>query len=516
MAAANESQGLKIAVAAFVTLTVLLAVTSYFLYSAYSRSEAQFESERDKANTAQRNATDLQNQRDDLSQKIGARAQEYDQVKVEAETFFKKNADRVTNLANSVNAAIQRAQQAGADAKELDEARARVQAIVTSYQSEPNKNFMSALDRLTELLENLTLLNTEMAANYAGLRQSLESTTSVAKVAIDEQAKAASESKADLQSEHDKHEQARQELLTKVDQLQTSNDEVRTKLANAETQLRQQKDDYDRRLELAHSMLREQRAIAELKETVLDKPDGHITFVDIDRREVHVDITRRQGARPQMQMTIFDANAPGIPTDKPKGNIMLTQVGDQYSIGRITRVNNTIEPFRVGDIVYSPAWSPDDPMQFALIGKIDVNRDGKDDRDDLKRMIEEAGGVVVYDLPPPNSGRESGKLTAKVAWYIKDDRAPLRTVYESKSDASLTAQTQFQSRYGEVVKEAHQLGIRPMSLGRLLSYLGYDMGTPVIGRTEAVNEKAMRRLLEPRKPAEKTEENTGEDAEPQP
>ena len=37
-AAANESQGLKIAVAAFVTLTVALAVTSYFLYSAYSRA----------------------------------------------------------------------------------------------------------------------------------------------------------------------------------------------------------------------------------------------------------------------------------------------------------------------------------------------------------------------------------------------------------------------------------------------------------------------------------------------
>ena len=47
-APANESQGLRIAVAAFVVLTVALAVTSYFLYSAYSRSEAQLESERDK------------------------------------------------------------------------------------------------------------------------------------------------------------------------------------------------------------------------------------------------------------------------------------------------------------------------------------------------------------------------------------------------------------------------------------------------------------------------------------
>ena len=38
-----------------------------------------------------------------------------------------------------------------------------------------------------------------------------------------------------------------------------------------------------------------------------------------------------------------------------------------------------------------------------------------------------------------------------------------------------------------------------MPVGRLLAYLGYDMGTPIVGRTEAVNTPAMRRLVEPRK-----------------
>jgi hypothetical protein len=53
---------------------------------------------------------------------------------------------------------------------------------------------------------------------------------------------------------------------------------------------------------------------------------------------------------------------------------------------------------QVGDIVYSPAWSPNAPTRFALVGKIDVNRDGQDDRDELKRTIEEAGGVIEFDL----------------------------------------------------------------------------------------------------------------------
>ncbi|MGB0068960.1 MAG: hypothetical protein WBQ11_12990, partial [Isosphaeraceae bacterium] len=91
MAAASESQGLKIAVAAFVTLTVALAVTSYFLYSAYSRSESQLESERDRLTKAQKVASDAVNQYDEFRKLAGARAEEFDQAKAEVGTFFKNN-----------------------------------------------------------------------------------------------------------------------------------------------------------------------------------------------------------------------------------------------------------------------------------------------------------------------------------------------------------------------------------------------------------------------------------------
>jgi hypothetical protein len=501
MAAANESQGLKIAVAAFVTLTVALAVTSYFLYTAYSRSEAMLESERDKLTKSQRAASDAVNQYDEFRKLAGARAEEFDPAKAEVAGFFKKNSDRINNLVTATNAAIQKAQQAGADSKDLEEAKARVQTIVNSYQSEPNKNFFSTLDRLTELLENISLLSTEMSTNYLGLRKSLESTTSVAKQVNDIQSKVASDSKTELEAEHTNHEKLRQELLTKVDQLQTDNDKKTTQIANLETQYRQLKDESDRKLELANAIIREKQDILDKNENVLDKPDGYITFVDPDRHEVQVNINRRQGARPQMKMTVFDAASPGVPTEKPKGNIQLIQVGDQYSIAHIDKVVNEIHPIRVGDIVYSPAWSPEEPMRFALIGKIDVNRDGKDDRQDLKRLIEEAGGIVDYDLPPPNYGKESGKLTARISWYVTDDRMPLRQLFEKRTDAAVAEQAQFDKKRGLAIKEARAEGIRPMELGRLLAYLGYELGTPVVGRTEAVNSAAMLRLIQPRKKA---------------
>jgi len=83
---------------------------------------------------------------------------------------------------------------------------------------------------------------------------------------------------------------------------------------------------------------------------IVEGDKGHVTYVDYERREVLVNITRRQGARPQMKMSIFDSATLGIPTEKSKGTIELTQVGEQFSTARIIKTNNPIEPIRVGDI----------------------------------------------------------------------------------------------------------------------------------------------------------------------
>ena len=41
MAEANESRGLKIAVAALISITIILAVACWFLYAAYTQAEAR-------------------------------------------------------------------------------------------------------------------------------------------------------------------------------------------------------------------------------------------------------------------------------------------------------------------------------------------------------------------------------------------------------------------------------------------------------------------------------------------
>ncbi len=506
-ASSSDSQGLKIAVAAFVTLTVILAVTSYFLYSNYSQATVQLEAAAKKAQDSQTAANLALTQYEEMRKRIGSRADDFDPAKAEIVAEQKKIDDDITALLAQANEAISKIQAAGASTPELDDTKLKVQQISSAYLTEPNKNYISSLARLKDLLKAMSMVDLEVTRDYAALKKNLESTNTINQSGLDVATKGLNDAKKDLEDEHKKHEAERGELLTKVDQYQTDISKQATEIATLNTTIRQKDEDYGKKLRLAQDTLREYRDQLERKETVLDSPDGRLTYVDYGRFEVRTSLSHQQGVRPQMSFTIFDKNAPGIPTDKPKGTIELVYVGENYSIGKIVKTFNMIEPMTAGDIVYSPAWSPNDPMRFALIGKMDVNRDGRDDRADLKRMIMAAGGIIDYDLPPAEAGKESGQLTGRDAWYVFDDRMPFVLEFKTGKEGTTSEQEEFLKKQSEAIKEARLLGVRPMAIGRLLTYLGYDYHAPVRGRAEAVDKQGLRRLLSPKqrdqsKPAE--------------
>ena len=501
MAASNESQGLKIAVAVFIALSVILSVTCYFLYSNYAVADARSAKANDDLATAKK-AQNLQlNQLEELRGKIGVRAEDADAAKGEIEAHYKKVNERLENLSNQVNAAMQKVQQGGAQQQDLQDLQGKVQQAIQSFRAEKNLNYISSLDRMTELMENMSLMTTEMGVNYLDLRHALEAVTNVTKNQVEVQTKAAEAARSDVMDEQKKHVEERQSLLTKVDTLTKDNDLKTTEIASLTDKIRQLTEDRLKEKDLLTAQIRDWRDKAERSEVILDHPDGKIIYVDYEAREVQVDINRAMGARPQMVLSVFDANSPGVPTEKPKGTIELTKVGERFSVARVVKTINPIYPIRIGDIVYSAAWSPNSPTRFALIGKMDVNRDGRDDRQELKRMIQEAGGIVEYDLPPGWVGKETGKLSPRIDWYVTDDRIPLRDVFQNRSEPMLKMESELNQRKGEVVKEARLDGIRPLPIERLLSYLGYDINTPVIGRPEAVNESAIRRLTTRRQQA---------------
>jgi hypothetical protein len=220
----------------------------------------------------------------------------------------------------------------------------------------------------------------------------------------------------------------------------------------------------------------------------LDRPDGYVTEADSARGTVCVNVPRRYGTRPGMKMTIFDSGSTTVSVDQPpKGVIELIEIGEQFSTARIIKANRPAEPIRVGDAAYSGGCSPNQPTRFAFIGKIDLNHDGKDDRDEVKRLIEEAGGLIDFDLPPRDVGTESGTISPRIDWYVFDEPASSQRADFPKSGQGPSPPTQFEKRVVQAIKEARLNGIRPMPVGRLLIFLGFGVRQTPLGRPEAAN-----------------------------
>ena len=263
-------------------------------------------------------------------------------------------------------------------------------------------------------MENLSLLTTELSLNYVDLRKSLEVATSVAKQQVDVQTKAADRQPGRYPWPNKRSTRTNAaSLLTKVDELQTANDKQATELAQPQDR------ESNSRKKTSPASARHSRRSSGSSATSSSE-EG--TDPRPTRRLCHLRRLRDargygqpqppHGRRPQMKMTIFDARSPGIPTEKPKGNIELTSVGE--TVQRLPASSRpTAQSTRSASAISStrPAWSPNQPMRFALVGKMDVNRDSRDDRDELKRMIQEAGGTIDFDLPPADLGKETGALS---------------------------------------------------------------------------------------------------------
>ena len=119
----NDSQGLKIAVAAFVSLTVILAVTAYFLYSAYAKADAQLAAETQKANTSQQAANLALTQYDELRKRIGPRGEDFEQAKTEMKTEQKKVDDEDQHAHGPGQRGHRQGPGGGGDHPELEEAK---------------------------------------------------------------------------------------------------------------------------------------------------------------------------------------------------------------------------------------------------------------------------------------------------------------------------------------------------------------------------------------------------------
>src|SRR5262249_38051211 len=220
---------------------------------------------------------------------------------------------------------------------------------------------------------------------------------------------------------------------------------------------------------------------------IVERANGEVRWVDHVAKRVWISLGKADGLKPQTTFSVYQKARSGVghategqygPQDI-KGSIEITRVvKSDLSEARIVG-ENIYRPIARGDAIYSPLWSSARGEAYSLVGIMDVDGDGKDDRDLLVAQIRTAGGLVDNDVDGNGVLRVHGvvpadgkpRITEKTK-YIVVGKLPEANPRTADPAEMARVQTILGLRK-ELEDAARERGVHVLSLGDFLTYIGY-------------------------------------------
>jgi hypothetical protein len=174
-----------------------------------------------------------------------------------------------------------------------------------------------------------------------------------------------------------------------------------------------------------------------------DNPVGKITRVDLDLRQVAINLGHAQGAKPELTFNIFSAGTNGRAEGKLKGSIEIIKVIDaNTSLCRITSLfdaegmeillnlqtrnrvlRETEAPLKEGDLLFNLFWG----TRVAVAGYCSITGDPSDNPAEQVRQMNDLmyllkrNGIQVDAYVDLRDGHVEGKITSKTRYLIRGD-----------------------------------------------------------------------------------------------
>ena len=438
---------------AFVSVGLLLGM--FFLWSSYSALAKQFED----------NKTQLQDARTQVATSDG-RVQRLKAMMGEGEYTKDELADQASKFANDEELA-----KLEADFAEL------MKLLPAGRDNERN-----LIDLPRALLETVRIRNEQVdgardreAKLLSDLTERVKSETAAREDAVAAQKKAEADLAASRQSHADEikrlnseKEEAlqkfaayKQEFEGRLSKLTQDNQDLVAANAKYLETIEQQKDELN-----------------QFKNPDFAAPQGEIVKVVRGGDETWVNLGSEDGLRVGVPFSVIDESAVNVSEADPKAKLVITSIVDRHlARARITS-SNYRNPIVTGDKIYSPAWRPGRVVGFALVGKMDINGDGRDDSEQVRELIRLAGGKIDEEMGI--DGKVSGPgMTPSTSFLVLGTDL---TVSASDSTALQQQQIARAGDYAAFQKKANERGIIQISLDKLLGYLkveGSDRTVPL-------------------------------------
>ncbi len=381
----------------------------------------------------------------------------YAQIKADTE----KMRESETNLRRAVDAADKYKQMIGlSDEDDPEKASAKFTGDMETYGATlpaEKKFYRQALEEMATTLAKTVAENAATQAKINEMEMENAKARNEAKVAVDEAAKAKDAAVAELEAEKTKfmaaEKKAADEKKDVLDQLAQAQNNYTTELDKQTKAVA----DLTKRIATAEITIKEKdKVLQRLKgESPMERDDGEIRTVQERSNTVMINLGSSDGLRSQ---TVFFVHSPSVaPSDVAgrKGKVEVTQVmGPHLAEARIVDSIAT-QPILPGDRIYTSLWDPGRLEHFALVGRINLDDDGIDDRDRLRNIIRLSGGVIDAEID------DTGKLTGAIS---------IDTRYLVEGQVSPKAQ----AAVDKMRAEAALLGVERIGADRVLDYIGVN------------------------------------------
>jgi len=419
--ASSESQSLQISLIVFVILTIVLAVTSFLAFRGYQEASAQAETDRTEAGQAKQALRTAQDQIGNLAQSLGvATSGATEQDIAAAMEMFNEDMKKIADTFHTE-------QQSYHDALTF---------LTTSVQ-ETNAQLGAAQEKVRELeTRNETLEATKQAQ-------------------IDEFVAKAQQAQAELAEADQAYADDRRRLNTLLQEREQKLREVEQDRESMRAALTKQIDDLAKELATVQQIAEQrQKTIENLDPDNFEVADGQIARVDQRRGLVWINLGRRHGLKRQITFSVFaPQDAVGGQTVR-KGAIEVVSVPYQ-DVAEARVIDDDISnPIVPGDKIFTPLWRPGQQQHFAIAGFIDLDGDGKSDREMIRDLIRATGGVIDGELT--KDGKTIGELRLQTRYLIVGDEKAGET-----------------AGLGEWRNRARDLGVRQITASKFLDLIGW-------------------------------------------
>lgn len=425
---ARENQGLQVALIVFVMLTILLGVTTYMFWSQSQRL----------AESAEKASKDATEQRTLASRK----QDELNQLKLLIGVDESEEVEKIIDLHRE-------------DMKQYGsglavEAQKYRLAIKELHDSLVNKSA-----ELQKLQADLAALDAKFKQREAG------SAAQVAK--FDQDAKQAEAARQAVEADANK---ARADALKAAEDLQKRLEEARKESADLKSKSEAEVKKMQSRLEeVVRQNERNSETLAKLRRETFDVPSGEIRWVDQRTGTAWINLGRADGLPLQLTFAVYSGDATQVTRAAKKGSIEVVKIeGDHLAQARVIE-HNPSDPLMPGDKIHTPLWSPGERKHFAIAGFIDIDGDGRSDRQMLKDIIRLNGGVI--DCETDEKGEMIGQMTINTRYLVLGEQPTEKTA------AGLT------DVYSKMIARADSLGIAKITVPQLLEQMGWKSPTQV-------------------------------------